>query len=57
METSRTPAPRSSAARQRPRVWNIHARRFGGGEIRGFPTLVPEPTTLGLAGLGLLALG
>lgn len=38
--------------------WNIHTSTFGGGEIRGFPTLVPEPATLILASaavLGLLA--
>jgi hypothetical protein len=31
---------------------NIHTTTFPGGEIRGFLTLVPEPSTLALAGLG-----
>jgi len=33
--------------------FNIHSNQFPGGEIRGF--LVPEPTTLGLLALGLVA--
>jgi hypothetical protein len=32
---------------------NIHSSVFPGGEIRGFLAVVPEPTTLGLAGLVL----
>ena len=32
--------------------WNIHSSTFGGGEIRGFLTLVPEPSSLALFGLG-----
>lgn len=36
---------------------NIHTSTFGGGEIRGFLTPVPEPTSLGLLGLGSCALG
>jgi len=35
--------------------WNIHTSTFGGGEIRGFTTLVPEPSSLALAGLGIAA--
>jgi hypothetical protein len=36
--------------------WNIHTSPvFGGGEIRGFLTLVPEPSSLTLVGLGLIA--
>jgi hypothetical protein len=35
--------------------WNIHSSMFGGGELRGFPVLVPEPASAGLAGLGMLA--
>lgn len=31
---------------------NIHSTAFPGGEIRGFLTLVPEPSTLALVGLG-----
>lgn len=34
---------------------NIHTSTFGGGEIRGFLTLIPEPTSLtAVAGAGLL---
>jgi hypothetical protein len=36
--------------------WNVHTSEFPGGEIRGFPVLVPEPGTLALLGAGLLAL-
>ena len=32
---------------------NIHSSTFPGGEIRGFLTAVPEPATLGLAGLAI----
>jgi hypothetical protein len=32
--------------------WNIHTSTFGGGEIRGFVSPVPEPSTLTLAALG-----
>ncbi len=35
---------------------NIHTSTFGGGEIRGFLTTVPEPTTLALLGVGSLLL-
>ena len=35
---------------------NIHTSVFGGGEIRGFLGPVPEPSTLALASLGVLAL-
>lgn len=34
--------------------WNIHTSTFGGGEIRGFLTVVPEPSSVALAGLGIL---
>lgn len=37
--------------------WNIHTNLYPGGEIRGFPTLVPEQATLLLCGLSALALG
>jgi hypothetical protein len=36
--------------------WNIHTGAFGSGEIRGFLTAVPEPSTVVFAGLGLGAL-
>jgi len=35
---------------------NIHTTTFGGGEIRGFLTPVPEPSTLALLGVGGLLL-
>lgn len=33
---------------------NIHSTTFGGGEIRGFWTVVPEPSSLSLYGCGVL---
>lgn len=33
--------------------WNIHTSTFGGGEINGFLTPVPEPSSLALLGLGV----
>ena len=36
--------------------WNIHSSSFGGGEIRGFMRLVPEPASIALFGLGLLSI-
>lgn len=36
--------------------WNIHSSTFAGGEIRGFLTLVPEPTSCALLALGLVGL-
>ncbi len=35
---------------------NIHTTTFAGGEIRGFLTLVPEPSSLALLGIGAAAL-
>jgi hypothetical protein len=35
---------------------NFHTRQFGGGEIRGTISPVPEPSTMVLAGLGTAAL-
>lgn len=36
--------------------WNIHSSTFGGGEINGFLTAVPEPSSLALAGLGIVGM-
>jgi hypothetical protein len=36
--------------------FNIHTSTFGGGEIRGFLQLVPEPSTVALVGAGLGAI-
>jgi CHRD domain/PEP-CTERM motif len=36
--------------------WNIHSTFGPGGEIRGFLTAVPEPSSLALAGLGVVGL-
>lgn len=36
--------------------WNIHSQKFGGGEIRGFLQLVPEPASATLVAFGLLGL-
>ncbi|HEX6963444.1 MAG TPA: CHRD domain-containing protein [Lacipirellula sp.] len=36
--------------------FNIHSSAFGGGEIRGFFDLVPEPASLGMGGAALLGL-
>ncbi len=36
--------------------WNVHTSTFPGGEIRGFVTAVPEPTSFAAVGLGGLAL-
>jgi len=35
---------------------NFHTVQFGGGEIRGLITPMPEPTTVGLVGVGVLGL-
>ncbi len=35
---------------------NIHSTSFPGGEIRGFVTTVPEPTSMVLLSVGLIAL-
>ena len=35
---------------------NIHSTSYPGGEIRGFLTAVPEPSSLAMLGLGALAL-
>jgi hypothetical protein len=37
--------------------WNIHTTVVPGGEIRGFMSLVPEPATASLIGIGVAAIG
>ena len=37
--------------------FNIHTSAFSGGEIRGFTTVVPEPSTVVLLAGGLAAVG
>lgn len=37
--------------------FNIHTTTFPGGEIRGFLLALPEPWTVGLMGVGLVAIG
>lgn len=36
--------------------WNIHSSTFGGGEIRGFLVAAPEPSSLAVLGMGVIAL-
>lgn len=36
--------------------WNVHTSFRTGGEIRGFPVRVPEPTSVSLAALGFVGL-
>ena len=36
--------------------WNVHSSTSPGGEIRGFPFLVPEPTSFALACVTLFGL-
>lgn len=45
-----------TAANEGRAYWNIHSSTFGGGEIRAFLTVVPEPSSFALAGLGLVAM-
>ena len=44
-----------AAMNQGRAYWNIHSQTFTGGEIRGFLTLVPEPSSAALFGIGAMA--
>ncbi len=44
-----------NALNQGRSYWNIHSSTFPGGEIRAYATLVPEPSSLALFGLGAVA--
>ena len=52
--TAETALLASMAARTS--YFNIHTSTFGGGEIRGFLTAVPEPSSMILSGIALLGL-
>lgn len=54
--TAGAEAALASALAQTRAYFNIHTNSFPGGEIRGFPTLVPEPAALALLGLGAVLL-
>jgi hypothetical protein len=45
-----------SAFDQGRAYWNIHTSAVGSGEINGFLTVVPEPSSMALAGLGIAAI-
>ncbi|MGC3960559.1 MAG: CHRD domain-containing protein [Verrucomicrobiota bacterium] len=51
--TASAEAALTSAIAAGKAYWNIHSTTFGGGEIRGFFTPVPEPSSLALIGLGM----
>jgi hypothetical protein len=44
----------ATALSQGRAYYNVHTSAFGGGEIRGFLLLVPEPSALALLGVGAL---
>jgi hypothetical protein len=55
--TATAEAALTSALAQGRAYFNVHTSTFGGGEIRGFPFLIPEPTSAVLAGFGLVCFG
>jgi len=54
--TSTAEAALAAAMEAGEAYWNIHSTALPGGEIRGFLTPVPEPSTLALVGLGAVGL-
>jgi hypothetical protein len=51
--TAGAEAALATALTQGRAYYNVHTSQFGGGEIRGFLTLVPEPSAFALAGVGV----
>jgi hypothetical protein len=56
MDPANAPAALLANLKAGKAYFNIHSSQFPAGEIRGFLTQVPEPSTIGLAGLALVGL-
>jgi hypothetical protein len=55
--TATAEAALATAMAEGKAYWNIHSSTFGGGEIRGFLTPVPEPSTYLAGALSALVFG